>query len=114
MDSSIHAAALQRIVALFDAGTLEAEAAMKALSGTMKGKPLMLLNVAFMALQNAETKQAGQELARFRLGIKLAAGGEIELTSEEKTVLLESIKQTYPSPLVFGRACELIDPAMLK
>jgi hypothetical protein len=49
------------------------------------------------------------KLKRFALGMKVNAGGEVELSDEEKTMLKERINKAYAAPLVVGRAFAIID-----
>ena len=77
--------------------------------------PLDLATVAGMALLTEPPTERGQpqnpvdKLARFNLALKIHAGGKVNLSSEETTLLKAAVGAAYP-PLVVGRADQILDP----
>jgi len=85
-------------------------------SATKDAKPLDLAAVAGMALlteppadPRGPQPSSADKLARFTLALKIHAGGNVVLSSEETTLLKTAIGAVY-APLVVGRAVEILDP----
>lgn len=79
-------------------------------------QPLDLAMVAGIALLTEPPTERGQppqnpvdKLARFNLALKVHAGGKVNLSSEETTLLKAAVGVAYP-PLVVGRADQILDP----
>lgn len=88
-------------------------------SAAKDAKPIDLASISGMALLTEPPAERGQaqspadKLARFNLALKIHAGGKIDLSSEETTLLKNAIGTVYP-PLVVGRAIEILDPKPTK
>jgi hypothetical protein len=79
------------------------------LQGAEGSEPAQLKHVALIALGNAsDPKQpddAAKKMRCFDLMVKIANGGELELTPEDAALIKEKIGIGYP-PLIMGRAFE--------
>lgn len=83
----------------------------------LDGKPLdegatfrkLALQACVMPVRGDDTATGEQRLSVYRLSQKLNAGDqEIDLTIEEAKILKDRLLLTYPSPLVYGRMCEVL------
>ena len=81
--------------------------------------PLDLATVAGMALLTETPadprapKNPADKIKRFSLAVKVHAGGVVSLSAEEIALLKSAIAEGY-SPLVVGRANEILDPVSVK
>lgn len=83
-------------------------------------KPLDLASISGMALliepsadPRGSQPASSDKLARFNLALKIHAGGVVDVSSEEITLLKNAIGASY-GPLVVGRAVEILDPPAKK
>lgn len=76
------------------------------------GKPLMLKQVSTIALTGnlpGEDRLGGEEkFLRYKLAMKISAGGEVELTPEEAAKIKHVIGLAY-GPVIVGRAFEVLN-----
>jgi len=77
-----------------------------------EGKGIKLLTICQNALISAgdqQQKESGEEKAkRYQLAIKLANGGEIELTAEDIAKIKKLIGESY-APIIVGQAYDMLE-----
>lgn len=85
----------------------------------MDRKPLTLRDAIINGLnytpapnqQGAPSTDAKDKMRRWKLMLKIdAAGDTIALEAEDVTLIKEGINKAYPAPIVYGQACDLLDP----
>lgn len=75
-----------------------------------KSVTLASLSCAALSAQfNDETGLAAEEkYKRFKLGLKIVGGGEIDVSLDERALLKQLIGKAFP-PVMVGRAFDLLD-----
>ena len=81
-----------------------------------EGRPVTLRTLLKQALggtvRGDDAKTVTELLECYQLALAVAAEDEIELTSEQVTLIKTRIAIAYPSPFVVGRVCEALgEPA---
>lgn len=56
-----------------------------------------------------QDKSADKKVADLMLAMKVFPGGEVEITTEEASRLKEKVADAWPSPMVAGQCCQMLN-----
>jgi FKBP-type peptidyl-prolyl cis-trans isomerase (trigger factor) len=85
----------------------------KAMTREVNGNAAESLTLGFCCsealIMPSQDKNADKKVSDLLLAMKVFAGEELEVTPEEASRLKEKIAEAYPSPIVSGQCCQMLN-----